>query len=187
MQADFAVELGKDDETLEMPWDSGAGGPRYYGLKRHPELLHEVEEARQFPVLGEFLAAMNSAASVLETAKCDAWVGTEMNPEEEIFGAAFKFGSYVDLVFSEEDTRSSLPLHEQWAKQLTGLLKKGPEIPAAAEFLIRRCYYHAAEGLNEGFYITFYAFGYGEDELQARQEWAIGLKVVENAIRQISL
>jgi hypothetical protein len=66
---------------------------------------------------------------------------------------------------------------------LTGLLKQVPEIPAAAEFLIRRCYYHDAEGIRDGFYITFYLFGYGDDEVQARQRWAIGLKLVEHAIR----
>ena len=82
---------------------------------------------------------------------------------------------------------SSFPEHEQWAKRLTELLKKAPEIPAAAEFLIRRCYYHVADGMHEGCYITFYVFGYGEDETHARQRWAIGLKLVENAIRQMSL
>jgi hypothetical protein len=40
--------------------------------------------------------------------------------------------------------------------------------------------------MKDGFYITCYLFGYGDDEPQARQRWAIGLKLVENAIRQIS-
>ena len=40
------------------------------------------------PELGDFLAAVNSPAGILETAKCDAWASTEINPEEEIFGAA---------------------------------------------------------------------------------------------------
>ncbi|MGO9649357.1 conserved hypothetical protein [Candidatus Sulfotelmatobacter sp. SbA7] len=185
VQADFGVELGKDDETLEMPWDGGADGPKYYDLKRHPELLHEIEEAQQFTELGEFLAAMNSALSVVETVKCDAWASTEINPEEEIFGAAHKFGSYVDLLFCDERVRSSFAEHENWAKRLTELLKKAPEIPAAAEFFIRRCHYHVADGMREGFYVTFYLFGYGEDEREARQRWAIGLKLVENAIRQM--
>lgn len=187
VQADFAVELGKDDETLELPWAAEAGGPKYYDLKHHPELLREVEEAQRFRELGEFLAAMNSAASVLETAKCDAWGTTEINPEEEIFGAAYKFGSYVDLLFSDECARFLFPEHEQWAKRLTDLLKKGSEVSAVAEFLIRRCYYHAADGMLEGFYVTFYAFGYGEDELLARRHWGIGLKLVEKAMSQISL
>jgi hypothetical protein len=187
VQADFAVELGKDDETLEMPWAAETGGPKYYDLKRHPELLCEVEEAQRFKELGEFLVAMNSNTSVIETAKCDVWASTEMNPEEEIFGAAHKFGCYVDLLFSDECARFFFPGYEQWAKQLTGQLKKTSEIPAAAEFLIRRCYYQVADGVRDGFYITFYIFGYGEDEPQARQRWAMGLKLVENAIRQMSL
>jgi len=40
--------------------------------------------------------------------------------------------------------------------------------------------------MREGFYITFYLFGYDDDEAQARQRWAIALKLVENAIRQTS-
>jgi hypothetical protein len=187
VQADFAVELGKDDETLEMPWASGADGPQYYDLKRHPELLREVEEAQRFRELGEFLAAVNSGAGAIETAKCDAWASTEINPEEDIFGAHCKFGCYVDILFSDERARFSFPEHELWAKRMIGLLKKSPEIPAAAEFLIRRCYYHVAEGMHEGFYTTSYVFGYGDDEAQARQRWSIGLKLVEDAIRQMSL
>jgi hypothetical protein len=93
----------------------------------------------------------------------------------------------VDLLLSDERGRLSFSEHEQWAKRLMDLLKKAPEIPAAAEFLIRRCYYHGADGMRDGFYVTFYLFGYGEDEPQARQRWAIGLKLAGNAIRQLVL
>lgn len=187
MQVDFAIELGPDDETLEMPWAAEAGGPRYYDLKRLPELLLRIEEARQVPELGQFLSAVNAPESILETAKCDAWTSTQMNPEEAIFAAAHKFGSYADLLFSHEPARCSFSEHEQLAKRLTDLLKRVPEIPAAAEFLIRRCYYRHEEEIREGFYITFYLFGYGDDETQSHQRWAIGLKLVENAIRQLSV
>ena len=183
MQADFAVELGIDDETLEMPWAAEAGGPRYYDVKRHPELLLNVVEAQNAPELRDFLLATNAPTGALETAKCDLWSSTEINPEEEIFGATYKFGSYVDLLFSDASSRFSFAQHEHLAKLLTGLLKKVPEIPAAAEFLIRRCYYHDEKGIRDGFYITFYLFGYGADKAQARQRWAIGLKLVENVIR----
>lgn len=186
MEVDFAVELGAQDEILELPWAASDGGPQYYDLKGHPELLLKVDEAQRIPELGEFLSAINSPASILETAKCDAWCSTELNPEEEIFGAAWKFVSYIDLVFSREQPRFSFPQHEQLAKRLTKLLQRVPEIPAAAEFLIRRCYYHEAAEVRDGFYLTCYLFGYGDDEPQARQRWAIGLKLVENAIRQIS-
>ena len=187
MEADFAVELGADDETLELPWAAAEGGPRYYDLKRQPELLLNLEEASRVPELGEFLAVMNSPAGILETAKCDTWSSTEMNPEEEIFGAAHKFCSYVDILFSQETPRCSFAEHEQFAKRVTQLLKRVPEIPAAAELLVRRCFYHVADEIQEGFYITLYLFGYGDDEAQARQRWAIALKLVENAIRQSSM
>jgi hypothetical protein len=183
VQADFAVELGADDETLEMPWAAEAGGPRYYDLKRHPELLLNVVEAQDAPELRHFLLATNAPAGALETAKCDLWSSTEINPEEEIFGATYKFGSYVDLLFSDMSSRFSFAQHEQMAKLLTGLLQQVPEIPAAAEFLVRRCYYHHEKGIRDGFYITFYLFGYGDGEAQSRQRWALGLKLVENAIR----
>ncbi len=184
MEADFAVELGADDETLELPWAAGDGGPCYYDLKRQPELLLEIEEASQAPELAEFLAAMNSPAGILETAKCDTWSSTEINPEEDIFGATHKFCSYVDILFSQETSRCSFAEHEQFAKRITQLLKRVPEIPAAVELLIRRCFYHAGDELREGFYITLYVFGYGDDEPQARQRWAIAVKLTENAIRQ---
>jgi hypothetical protein len=184
VQADFSVELGEDDETLELPWADG--GLRYYDLKRQAELLLEIEEAQRELALGEFLVAINSAASIFETAKCDLWCSEEINPEEEIFGATSKFGSYIDLLFSREDSRFSFAEHEGLAKRLTKLLTGVQEIPAAAELIIRRYFYHRSEGIRDGFYITFYLFGYGDSELQARQRWRIALKLAENALRQIS-
>lgn len=191
MQADFSIELGRDDETLEFPWSSESG-PQYYDLKRHPELLAQVEEAAHFPELAEFLASVNSPATMVETAKCDVWFSTDINPEEEIFGVPSKFGSYIDLVLSDENVRDSFAEHENLARRFSELLKRVPEIPASAEFLVRRCYYHPtgeqlrSEEFREGFYLTFYLFGYGDDEKQARQRWGIALKLAENALRQLS-
>jgi hypothetical protein len=187
VEADWAVELGAGDETLEMPWAAAGGGPRYYDLKRRPELLIHIEEVARVPELREGLAAINAPAGILETAKCDAWCSTEINLEEEIFGAAVKFGGYIDLIFTEERARFSFPEHERLVKQLTEMLRRVPAIPAAAEFLVRRCYYHHEETIAKGFYITFYLFGFGDDEEQARRQWAIALKLVENAITQVSL
>ena len=185
MQADFAVELAVDDETLEIPWAAPAGGPSYRDLKRHPELLPQVEEAKREEALAEFLAAMNARGSIFETAKCDSWASTDIAPEEEIYGASWKFASYVDLLF-EDARRYSFAAHQSLAAAVTGLLKRTPEIPAAAEFLIRRCYFHEGSQAREGFYVTCYSLGYGENEEQAHQQWVIGLKLAENALRQIS-
>ena len=142
---------------------------------------HDVEEAQREPALANLLRRMNSRDGILQSAKCDVWLTNEINPEEEIFGLALKCGSYIDLFFVDE-RRFSFLAHEQLARHLAQLLKKAPEIPASAEFLIRRCHFHGSTA--HGFYITAYLFGFGDDEQSARQQWQIGLEVLENAIRQ---
>lgn len=186
MQTDYAVELGRDDETLEMPWAAPDGCVRYYDLKREPQMLSKIEEVVRFEELGEFLCAVNAQASILESAKCDAWSTNEIHPEEEIFGKPWKFASYVDLLFTNPASRFSFEEHESLLKDLVTLLKKTPETPASAEFLLRRCYYDQKDGLHEGFYITFYLFGYGEQEPEARQQWAKALAQVSSALARLS-
>ena len=186
MQVDFAVELGRDDGTLEFPWSSEDGRLRYYDLKRDPTAISQVEEPGQYEELRQFLVAVNSPHSVLESAKCDVWSSREINPEEEIFNAPYKFAAYVDLLFSDEAARMSFERHESLLKELTRVLQGVPEIPASAEFLLRRCFYHRDPSVQEGFYVTFYLFGYGQDEAQARTQWAIALQLVAAAIMQLS-
>jgi hypothetical protein len=185
MDAEFAVELGAGDEILEIPWSAPGGQPKYFDLKHQPELIEQLDEVRRVPELAGFLRAINSPLGALETAKCDVWASTEIRPEEEMFGAACKFGGYVDLLFSNENSRISFQGYESFARRVVGLLKPAPEIPSSAELLIRRCFYHQGDDTPEGFYITCYIFGYGDDEAQARQRWAIGLELVANAIRQV--
>jgi hypothetical protein len=186
MDADFSIELGRNDPTLDFPWSDPDGKMRYFDLKRRPELLVEVVEAVQFPELAEFLRAVNSTISVVESAKCDVWVTDDLAPEEEIFGASHKCVSYVDLVYSHEEHRESFPFHEHFAKRLVELLRRTPETPSAAEVFVRRCFFHENENVKEGCYFTIYVTGYGENEAQAQQGWAIALKLTANAVLQLS-
>jgi hypothetical protein len=191
MQADFNVELGQEDPALELPWAApDPAGPRYYDLRARPELLLNVAETVHAPQLGEFLAAVNSAASRFQSAKCDAWCSEDITEEEEVFGAACKFACYVDLVFCEESARFDLGRHEEFSRELVALLQRAPAIAAAAELFLRRCYFHldveSPEMSRPGFHITLYVSGYGDDEEDARKHWSIGLKLAENAILQLS-
>ena len=137
MQADFAVELGSQDDCLEVPWAAADGKLRYFDLKRHPELLLEITETHDNRGLAEFLAAINSAKSIFETAKCDTWVTNELAEEEEIYGATWKFGCYVDILFAETDVQTSLDDHEKFVRSISQLLSHAPDIAAAAEFIVR--------------------------------------------------
>jgi len=193
MDATVSVELGAEDAHLEIPWQ--AGELRYYDLKRHPELLLELPESHNRE-MAEFLTAMNSSLSMLETAKCDTWLSDQMEEQEAIYAASWKFGSYVDLIFADPKTRLGFAVHENFAKRIARLLLRAPDIPSTAEFIVRRCWYApGAAGAEqpsgnsdaaEGFYLTFYLFGYGDDEDEARRRWGIALKMVENALLQLS-
>ena len=206
MDADFSIELGPPSEeaVLEYPWASPAEtGPAYFDLKRQPELLPFIAEAVQYPELGEFLRVVNSDRSPFATAKCDVWSTDELDPAEDIYGGDWKLACYVDLVFSDGylAERFSFFHHEDLVRSLTELLKKAPEIPAACEAVVRRCYYHQpppgeastsqtvpddGTGLHAGFYFTLYLSGYGEDEEMARQRWQVTLRLVANALLQLS-
>ena len=186
MDADFSIELGREDPVLDFPWTDPDGRRAYFDLKRHPELLAQVEEAKQFPELAEFLRKLNSAISTVESAKCDAWATEDLSAEEEIWGASHKFASYVDLVFSHAQQRESFPSHELFAKRLVELLRHTPETPSAADVSVRRGYYAEEGKSREGFYFTAYVSGYGDDQARARQNWEIGLRLVANAVLQLS-
>jgi len=216
MDADFSIELGREDAALDFPWTDPAGKFAHVDLKRRPELMARIKEAEKFPELGEFLRAMNSARSMVETAKCDAWATTELSAEEEIYDATHKFASYVDVVFSRIDvrlsssresssrqsssrqsssrqsssrqslSRQSLSDHEQFARNLVELLRQAPQAPSAVEVCVRRSYYREEGGVREGFYCTLYVSGYGNDGASARQNWGAGLKLMGNAIMQLS-
>jgi len=186
MDADFSVELGNDDPVLDFPWKDPGSKLAYIDVKRHPELMSTIPEAEEFQEIWGFLRTANSPRSKIETAKCDLWATTDLNPEEEIYDASNKFVSYVDIVFSEADTRLSLPAHEKFTKKLVELLRRAPDMPSAAELCIRRCYFNDEKGVQKGFYCTLYVSGYGNDEPCARQNWAVGLKLVANALLQLS-
>jgi hypothetical protein len=186
MDADFSIELGRDDPVLDFPWTDPTGKLAYFDLKRHPELLAKVEEARKFPELAEFLRSINSPRSPFESAKCDAWSTNELDADEDVFDASQKFSSYVDLICTSLDQRQSFDFHEGFARKLRDLLRRAPETPASVEICVRRCFFGAPEKTCEGFYFTLYVNGYGEDESAAHKNWAIALKLVENAIGQLS-
>jgi len=183
MVVDWSVELGADDPVLDFPW-AAEDGIRYYDLKAAPGLIDQLPEAQTSSELKKFLLRVNAAGFPLQSAKCDHWFTREISEEEEIFGAACKYGSYVDLLFVDSKKQLSFEDHEEFAEKLSGLLKVSPEMPASAEVIVRRCFYTES---GEGFYFTLYVSGFGETEVQARQQWSIALTLVQHGALFLSL
>ena len=65
MDADFLIELGRDDPVLDFPWSDPSGKLAYCDLKRQSELIAKVEEAQKFPELAEFLRSINLPRSAV--------------------------------------------------------------------------------------------------------------------------
>jgi hypothetical protein len=190
VQVEYGVELGRDDPALELPWSSVDGAVRYYDVKGHPELVPQIAEAEAFPELGAFLKRINAAGFPLQTAKSDIWYSQDISAEEEIFGAACKLVSYVDLVFAADDARVSFEKHEELAQGLCQLLQRAPEIAATVAFVIRRCYYHGNENDPDesisGFCLTAYVSGFADSQDETRPRWAIALTLLQNALVQVA-
>jgi hypothetical protein len=187
MDADFSVELGTDDPSLEFPWEDAETALRHFDIRNNPEQVRFVDEAEQYRELHDFLVALNSKSSIFESAKCDVWTDDELSPAEDIYDGALKFASYIDLVFTgATKQRTNFAQHERLARRIVELLGKAPEMPAQAEFSIRRCYFCDQPEAEDGFYFTCYLFGYGADEAEARSRWGIALNLVQNVLLQVS-
>jgi hypothetical protein len=179
MDADWSVELGRDDPTLEFPWFSPDGSRRYIDLLQSPQSAHEIPEARQWPQLAEFLLALNGPMSAWQTVKCDVWLDDDLGEAELMYEATLKFCSYVDLIARDAPARFSLEHHESFVKSAAKQLSDDDEQAISCEFTVRRCWYHGQgpkHDLSSGFYVTFYLFGYGSNEGQARARWGEGLR-----------
>ena len=190
MQVEHDVELGREDPALELPWRSEDGAVRYYDVKGHPELVLQIVEAKAFPEMGAFLRRVNAPEFPLQSAKCDVWYSREISAEEEIFDAACKLVSYVDLVFTADEDRASFEKHEELAQGLCQLLQRAPEIAATIAFVVRRCYYHGNQDdpdeSTSGFCITAYVSGFADSQDETRPRWAIALTLLQNALVQVA-
>jgi hypothetical protein len=184
MLAEWSVELGASDPMLEIPWRSEDGSLRFLDLKRQPELLLEIPEACTYEELATFLDWANSADSRIETAKCDVWSTREMDEDDEVFGEAVKFSSYIDLLLASSAC-SSFPECEKFVQALARMLRQAPDLSSAAQFIVRRCLDRREAGKgSDCYYVTLYLHGYGADVQEARQRWSIGLTLAQNAMKQ---
>ena len=191
MDADWSVELGADDPALEFPWSSPDGSQGYVDLSSQPQALSGITEAARHPELADFLRTTNGPSCPWLTVKCDVWTDDELGEAETIYDGTLKLCSYVDLIARDDVARYSFERHEAWAKSAARRLDSEDDDPIACEFIVRRCWYRSEgsvdpEQTTADFYVTFYLFGYGNDEAEARARWAEGLRRVTGVIADLA-
>jgi len=174
MRVDFAIEVGSEDEALEIPWENTATGSRYLDLRENPRAIEQIQEARQYMPLRSFLAAVNSADSVFATARCR----TSSSP-----GTENEFVSWIDLVFAPalEDFNFDRGHFERAADRLLELLAQDAASEALrGRLLLRRCRYVDAD--RWGFCLTLVLSARGETSGQAELRWGLALARVQQAL-----
>jgi hypothetical protein len=107
-----------------------------------------------------------------------------MDADDEVFGEATKFSSYVDVLLASS-ARKDLAECERLVQALVRMLRQAPDLSSAAQFIVRRCIdRREVNQATECFYVTAYLHGYGADVEEAKQRWAIGLTLAQNAMKQ---
>jgi hypothetical protein len=196
MEASYSVELGADDAALELPWSDPDGLVHFIDTAADPTLVASIPELEHNPELLDFLIRANAESSGFTSAKCDVWSTEDFEYEDVIFDASTKLGGYVDLVFTD-DRRYSFEAHESFAREFAKRVRMADDIAATAELIVRRLYETATSTLvrrsydaeraaaaadRDAFYFTLYAFGFGQEEAEARGQWAHALKIVGDAM-----
>jgi hypothetical protein len=215
MEADYSIDLGPDSAALEVPWHDPEGRWHYVPLRGSPRgdnaaqcdriPLDWIPEAQRFAALRRFLEQANSPQSAWESVKCGVWAAAAAaggNP----YGAPCEHGCYVDVVLalaSPADTRpqgacagascaelrDNLPAHEQWARQMAKMLEEDAECQqAAAEIVVRRCYFHRAgepEESDAGYCLSLFVFGYGPDADSALTRWERALEAAASCLLRV--
>jgi hypothetical protein len=172
MEADWAAEVGADLPVIDADW---AG---CMDLLANPEQVGRIEEAAQHPALREALLRLNAPESPVRTSKCDVWAldAAEVDPPE--FGCVLNttfvgLACYVDLVARDAELFGSFERHESWAVASVRRMRLAESGSGRVDLVIRAA--HAAG--RDGFGLTLYAAGCGEDARVAQAAWSAILQV----------
>ena len=185
MEADWEFEVGPDAAGVAAPMIE-AHWAGFVDLQRHAESAQHLHEAAQFPALGEALARLNAADSLVWTSKCDYWPhleAGEFDPYEldaPSCGVTHAMGCYIDIL-PRSDQQWALPaMAEKACKRICGLLHAIPLGCCRVDLLIRRAFI-TPDGMDLG--ITAYLTSCGDSSATAAETLEAALAAFTDAGR----
>jgi hypothetical protein len=166
MEADWAVEIGADLPSIDIPWEG------FIDLRDEPAAVQSVKEAIDHFALREALVRLNSKESPVFTAKCDVWTVTSSEIDPHEFDALAEdaqegFASYIDVLQFNRDKVGLFAFHEEWVRGLTAQLRPLALPNGRVEFVIRAANVDSFPGYG----VTVYAAGCGADASAAYASW----------------
>jgi hypothetical protein len=155
MEADWEIEIGPDAPVINAIW------PGFVDLRRTPERIREIEEARSYSALADALLQLNSHNSQSWTSKCDLWTPDprvnpwdpdEMNatPAESAAARA----CYIDLLPLDASVFAEFDEAETWARTAVQRLREIDVRCCRADLVIRRAFQGDLEGIGITAYVT---------------------------------
>jgi hypothetical protein len=184
MEADWEFEVGPDAAGLAAPvieahWEG------FVDLRSHPERARQLPQAAQFPALGETLARLNAADSLVWTSKCDYWPhleAGEFDPDEmdaPAGSATHAMGCYIDLLPTSGQQWALPAMAEKACKRICGLLHAVPLGCCRVDLVIRRAFI-TPDGMDLG--ITAYLTSRGESSAAATTTLEAALAAFTDAL-----
>jgi hypothetical protein len=176
------IEVVAELERLprEVPWESADGRQRFLDLRADPRALREIEEARRYAALCNFLAAVNSDDSVFATSRCSTQASGAPGT-----AAGCAFSSSIELFFAEEDFNAELRNFEDLANRVAELLARDASGEAQrARLAIRPSSYGRTK--RAGFCLAVELAATGASPEQAELRWALGLARLQQALLFLS-
>jgi len=151
------------------------GGSDQYDLRTRPQDIEQIEPARRYPALRNFLAYVNSGESLFITFGCKVW--SEVDVEE---GAteAWVFGSRVDIIFLHQaDNFVQAPLEDvsRWIAELL-------ERESGALWADLRVTPAKFSPEQEGYCLRLSLCARGATSGQAEIRWGLGMTHAQQAV-----
>ena len=182
MEADWAVEIGPDAPSIDVPWEG------FVYLRNHSSgAIQMVPEAAGHPALFNALFALNSQNSPVFTSKCDLWT---MDQEEiDVYEFAARpetarrgFASYLDVLLLDQEKYQSFEFHQCWVRLITEQLHSRTLASCRVDLVVRAATVHSECGYG----LTIYAAGYGEGEQAAYVRWEAVLMAAAHATMSVA-
>lgn len=152
----------------------------YIDLRANPHIARSIPEVVDSPEMADFLEMMNSPTSAFRTIGCEKWLLQDPPPTSRS-----RAGSYIDIAFAQptwnEDPRNFFGLFYEF----TVAMKSRERAPGLfIDWELRRVAYYddAVDGWGVGLWPT----GLGETEEQARANWALGMRLMQEFFIQQS-
>jgi len=181
MEADWAVEVGADLPSIDVPWEG------FIDLRCDPGAVVNIAEAVSSAALQQALITLNSNDSPVYTSKCDLWMlaTSEIDPDEfgaQAADAVIGCASYIDVLLRDPKRLSSFEFYERWVRDLALQMRRQILSNGRVDLALRP----AQVDSSSGYGLTLYAAGCGADAPSAEAAWQAVLLVATATTMSLS-